>query len=268
MAEVAGTVEVQPGEIPGMNSLVIRPDNLAGEYTTQDYKKIDVPYGVRLAVGDGDHVEVGDALTEGNKAPNDIMNVLGLDAVYEYLIKEVQKVYRSQSCNVNDKHIEIIARQMTRKIRIEDNGDTDMLLGELVDAVEFEEQNDKVRARVEAGEDELKEAIGSPVLLGITKASLQTESFLSAASFQETTKVLTDAAIRGKVDHLLGLKENVIIGKLIPAGTGMGCYHNIDVAKAPENTPDPITEGVESIEGVEISESVESAPESDGAEAV
>jgi DNA-directed RNA polymerase subunit beta' len=134
-----------------------------------------------------------------------------------------------------------------------------MLLGELVDTVEFEEQNDKVRARVEAGEDELKEAIGSHVLLGITKASLQTESFLSAASFQETTKVLTDAAIRGKVDHLLGLKENVIIGKLIPAGTGMGCYHNIDVAKADDITPDPVTESVEDVEAV---------PETEGVEAV
>ena len=123
---------------------------------------------------------------------------------------------------------------MTRKVRIEDGGDTDMLMGELVDVTEFEEQNDKIKATIDAGEDELKEAVGGPVLLGITKASLQTESFLSAASFQETTKVLTDAAIRGKVDNLLGLKENVIIGKLIPAGTGMGCYHNIDVAKADE----------------------------------
>ena len=232
MAEVAGTVHVQPGEIPGMNVLAIHADNANGEFTTQDYKKIDVPYGTRLAINDGDHVEVGDALTEGNKSPADIMRILGLDAVYEYVIKETQKVYRSQSCNVNDKHIEIIARQMTRKIRVEENGDTDMLLGALVDIVDFEEENNKVKARVAAGEEELKEAVGSPVLLGITKASLQTESFLSAASFQETTKVLTEAAIRGKVDNLLGLKENVIIGKLIPAGTGMGCYHNVDVARA------------------------------------
>ncbi len=246
MAENAGIVEVHPGEIPGMNSLVIRPDDMKGEYTTNDYKKIDVPYGTRLAVADGDHVEKGDALTEGSKAPADIMRILGLDAVYEYVIKETQKVYRSQSCNVNDKHIEIIARQMTRKIRIEDSGDTDMLLGELVDVTEFEIQNDKVKARVEAGEDNLVEATGSPVLLGITKASLQTESFLSAASFQETTKVLTDAAIRGKVDNLLGLKENVIIGKLIPAGTGMGCYHNVDVAKADEADVDVITSEVHS----------------------
>jgi DNA-directed RNA polymerase subunit beta' len=157
------------------------------------------------------------------------MRILGLDAVYEYIIKEVQKVYRSQSCNVNDKHIEIIARQMTRKIRIEDNGDTELLTGALVDVNTYEEENNKVIERQNAGETWLKQAEGSPVLLGITKASLQTESFQSAASFQETTKVLTEAAIRGKVDHLLGLKENVIIGKLIPAGTGMRCYHDVDV---------------------------------------
>ena len=239
MAEVAGTVHVQPGEIPGMNVLAIQADSANGDFTTQEYKKIDVPYGTRLAINDGDHVEVGDALTEGNKSPADIMRILGLDAVYEYVIKETQKVYRSQSCNVNDKHIEIIARQMTRKIRIEENGDTDMLLGALVDIVDFEEENNKVKARIAAGEEDLKEAQGSPVLLGITKASLQTESFLSAASFQETTKVLTEAAIRGKVDNLLGLKENVIIGKLIPAGTGMGCYHNVDVAKADDPDGDP-----------------------------
>jgi len=172
------------------------------------------------------------------------MRILGLDAVYEYVIKETQKVYRSQSCNVNDKHIEIIARQMTRKIRVEDSGDTDMLLGAMVDMVDFEEENNKIKARVAAGEEELKEAVGAPVLLGITKASLQTESFLSAASFQETTRVLTEAAIRGKVDNLLGLKENVIIGKLIPAGTGMGCYHNIDVSKATDPETDPEGNGI------------------------
>ena len=233
MAEQAGTVHVQPGEIAGTNVITIHVDH-TGDFTTQEYKRIDVPYGVRLAVNDGDHVEVGDALTEGNKAPADIMRILGLDAVYEYVIKETQKVYRSQSCNVNDKHIEIIARQMTRKIRIEDNGDTELLINELVDAVDFEEENNKIKARVEAGEDTLKEAVGSPVLLGITKAALQTESFLSAASFQETTRVLTEAAVKGKVDNLLGLKENVIIGKLIPAGTGMGCYRNIDVAHKDE----------------------------------
>ncbi len=238
MAEYAGTVHVQPGDVPGMNVLTIHADSNDPNFTTQDYKKIDVPYGIRLAVNDGDHVEKGDALTEGSKSPADIMRILGLDAVYEYVIKEIQKVYRSQSCNVNDKHIEIIARQMTRKIRVEENGDTDMLLGALVDVVEFEEENNKIKARVAAGEEDLKEAIGYPVILGISKAASHSESFLSAASFQETTKALTEAAIRGKVDHLLGLKENVIIGKLIPAGTGMGCYHNIDVSRKGEEKVD------------------------------
>ena len=243
MAEQNGIVEIKPGEVAGMNDLSIRVDS-DGEFTTAEYVKYNIPYGVRLAVNDGDHVTVGDALTEGSKAPADIMRILGLDAVYEYVIKEIQKVYRSQSCNVNDKHIEIIARQMTRKVKVEDGGDTDMLTGALVDVLEFEQENNAVIARTEAGEEGLKLATCSPVLLGITKAAVQTESFLSAASFQETTKVLTEAAIKGKVDHLRGLKENVIIGKLIPAGTGMHCYHNVDVEKAhaphmpsPENTP-------------------------------
>ena len=189
---------------------------------------------VIVAAGSGwinGHKIVNTADMTLNVTASDIMRILGLDAVYEYITKEIQKTYRSQSVNVNDKHIEIIARQMTRKIRVEENGDTGMLVGALVDINEFEEENLKVQARIDAGEGNLELAVGSPVLLGITKASLQTESFLSAASFQETTKVLTDAAIKGKVDHLLGLKENVIIGKLIPAGTGMGCYRNIDVEK-------------------------------------
>ena len=244
MAEVAGTVQILPGEVAGMNDITIRPDNVNGEYTTQDYKKYEVPYGVRLAVNDGDHVEVGDALTEGSKAPADIMRILGLDAVYEYIIKETQKVYRSQSCNVNDKHIEVIARQMTKKIRIEDNGDAELLVGALVDASTFEEENNKVQERIEAGEDMLKLATGSPVLLGITKASILTESFLSAASFQETTKVLTEAAIRGKVDKLLGLKENVIIGKLIPAGTGMSCYRDVHVEKVQSDSDNKFGEAL------------------------
>ena len=239
MAEQTGTVHVSVGEIPGMHDVSITADE------TNEFNKYTIPYGMRLAVVDGAHVERGQALTEGSKAPADIMRILGLDAVYEYIIKEVQKVYRSQSCNVNDKHIEIIARQMTRKIRIEDNGDTDLLTGALVDVNTFEEENNKVTARINAGEQGLKLAEGSHVLLGITKASLQTESFLSAASFQETTKVLTEAAIRGKVDNLLGLKENVIIGKLIPAGTGMRCYHGVDVKRVePEATEQPADQAI------------------------
>ncbi len=240
MAEQAGTVVIHPGEIIGMNSISIRPDT--EEFNTSDYKKYDVPYGTRLKVADGDHVEIGDALTEGSKAPADIMRIQGLDKVYEYIIKEIQKVYRSQSVNVNDKHIEVIARQMTRKVRVEDNGDTEMLVGSLVDCNDFETANNAIRERIEAGEDMLKTASGSTVLLGITKAALQTESFLSAASFQETTKVLTEAAIRGKVDNLMGIKENVIIGKLIPAGTGMSCYHNIDVQKVSDETDNSFVE--------------------------
>ncbi|MBQ6903273.1 MAG: DNA-directed RNA polymerase subunit beta', partial [Lachnospiraceae bacterium] len=189
----------------------------------------------KLVVSEGQHLERGQSITEGNKAPADVMRILGLDAVYEYLIKEIQKVYRAQSCNVNDKHVEIIARQMTRKIQVDDVGDTELLTGARVDKSTCEAANDAVQARIDAGETELRKATGSVVLLGITKASLQTESFLSAASFQETTRVLTEAAIDGKVDHLLGLKENVIIGKLIPAGTGMDCYKNVGV-RTPEQT--------------------------------
>ena len=223
MTEVEGTVHVHAGENANTNEIAIVAEGI-------EVARYPIPFGMRLCVKTGDNVAVGDALTEGNKAPNDIMRILGLDAVYEYITRETQKVYRSQECNVNDKHIEIIARQMTRKIRISDSGDTDMLVGSLVDITEFEEENNKILARMEAGED-VALAEGAPELLGITKASLQTESFMSAASFQETTRVLTEAAIKGKVDHLRGLKENVIIGKLIPAGTGMACYHNVDIVK-------------------------------------
>ena len=240
MAEQNGTVEIKPGDVPGMQEVVIRVDKDGGEYTTADYVRYVIPYGQRLAVNEGDHVNIGDALTEGSKAPADIMRILGLDAVYEYIIKEIQKVYRSQSCNVNDKHIEIIARQMTRKVKVDDGGDTELLSGSLVDITEFEAENKAISDRIENGEENLTLATCSPVLLGITKAAVQTESFLSAASFQETTKVLTEAAIKGKVDHLRGLKENVIIGKLIPVGTGMRCYHNIDVEPAAaSSTPAP-----------------------------
>ncbi len=224
MTEFSGVVHVHAGENLNTNEVAIVADSV-------EVARYPIPFGMRLCVKTGDEVQVGDALTEGNKAPSDIMRILGLDAVYEYITRETQKVYRSQECNVNDKHIEIIARQMTRKIRISENGDTEMLVGSLVDMTEFEEENNKILARIEAGETGLTLAEGAPELLGITKASLQTESFLSAASFQETTKVLTEAAIKGKVDHLVGLKENVIIGKLIPAGTGMKCYHNIDIVK-------------------------------------
>ena len=197
---------------------------------TNEMHKYTVPYGMRILVREGDRVERGQVLTEGSKAPSDIMRISGLNKVYEYILEEIQNAYRSQGVSVNDKHIEIIARQMSRKVHVEDPGDTDLLIGTMMDVLDFEEVNNVIKERVNAGEN-LREATASRVLMGITKASLQTESFLSAASFQETTKVLTEAAIKGKVDNLLGLKENVIIGKLIPAGTGMSCYHDVHVEK-------------------------------------
>ena len=230
MSEKAGVAYIQADpETPGMNDVYVHDAE-----TNVELAKYTIPYGMRLSITDGQAVSVGQALTEGSKAPADIMRIQGLDEVYAYLIKEVQKVYRSQSCNVNDKHIEIIARQMTRKMRIEDGGDTDLLPGSVVDCIELEEANEAVQARIDAGETDLRPAVGETILLGITKAALQSESFLSAASFQETTKVLADAAIRGKVDHLRGLKENVIIGRLIPAGTGMECYKQVAVQKVEE----------------------------------
>ncbi len=236
MSEVRGTAHIGMAENSNIHTVTIHPDAEQPEGVIPEVKEYQIPYGTKLSIIEGQHLEVGEAMTEGSKAPADIMRILGLDAVYEYLIKEIQKVYRSQSCNVNDKHVEIIARQMTRKKRVEESGDTDLLVGSVVDMIEFEEANDAIDARVAAGEDGLKHAEAATVLLGITKASLQTESFLSAASFQETTKVLTEAAIRGKVDRLLGLKENVIIGKLIPAGTGMDCYGEVGVRRNESET--------------------------------
>ncbi len=202
----------------------------------------DIPFGSSLTIEDGQTVECGQTLTPGYVTPNDILKLKGIEAVYDYIIREVQRVYRGENVEVNDKHVEVIARQMTRKVHIEDAGDTDLLSGSTVDIARFREENEAIEARIAAGEAALRPAVSSPVLLGITKASLQTESFLSAASFQETTKVLTEAAIKGKVDHLLGLKENVIIGKLIPAGTGLDVYRNVNVeAIAPEPEEDSMT---------------------------
>ena len=220
LAEISGTVSFD--EIKHMRNVVVTAEN--GEQ-----KFYPVAYGTRILVTEGDYVVKGQALTEGSKYPQDIARINGLDETYDYLLREVQRVYRMQSVEINDKHIEVIARQMTRKIQVEDSGDTQLLMGAMVDKIEFKEENDKIQARIDAGEKDLRLAVGTPSLLGITKASLMTDSFLSAASFQETTKVLTEAAIKGKVDHLLGLKENVIIGKLIPAGTGMERYRNVEV---------------------------------------
>jgi DNA-directed RNA polymerase subunit beta' len=188
-----------------------------------------IPFGSRIIVNEGDEITAGTRLTEGSVNPHDVLAITGTQAVQDYLIEEVQRVYRMQGVDINDKHIEVIVRQMMKKVRIEDAGDTTLLPGSVVEKSNFRAANAEVRDRISAGEEGLKEATCSPVLLGITKASLATESFLSAASFQETTRVLTDAAIKGKVDHLTGLKENVIIGKLIPAGTGMKCYRDVQV---------------------------------------
>ncbi len=216
LAEISGIISIQ--ETKKKRELVITSDEDAN-----DTKRYQITYGSRLKVQEGDHVEAGDELIEGSINPHDLLRILGVKAVQEYLLKEVLSVYRLQGVGVSDKHIEIIVRQMLRKVRIEDSGDTNLLPGSLVDIFRFEEAN---RDAIMAGGSP---AIAKRILLGITKASLATESFLSAASFQETTRVLTEAAIRGKIDPLIGLKENVILGKLIPAGTGMKRYKDIEI---------------------------------------
>ena len=177
-----------------------------------------------IRVTDGQEIPQGFQLNEGSLNPHDILRILDPRAVHDYEIKEVQKVYRQQGVDINDKHIEVIVRQMMRKVRVEDAGDAEVLPGSVMDWLEFEDYNNKVQARIDAGEEGLRLAVAEPTLMGITKASLATDSWMSAASFQETTRVLTDAAIKGKVDPLMGLKENVIIGKLIPAGSGVSDY--------------------------------------------
>jgi len=208
-----------------LNKIHVTDEESGQEFT------YDVPFKTTMVVHDGDKVVKGQALTEGSMAPLDILKINGIEAVYDYIVREVQKVYRSQNVDVDDKHIEVITRQMTRKVKVEEPGDTELIEGVTIDVTELIEENEKIQARIDAGEVSLRLATYSPILLGITKAASSTESFLSAASFQETTRALTEAAIRGKVDHLLGLKENVIIGKLIPAGTGLNEYNNIGVKK-------------------------------------
>ena len=222
-------------EIDGVVS--ISDDKSRKEVTVtgkDDAKTYVIPFGAKLRVREGMEVKAADPITEGSINPNEILAIKGPEGVFEYLVQEVQKVYRNQGVDINDKHIEVIGRQMLKKIRVEDNGDTNMFAGSLIDMYEFEEENNKA---IEEGK---RPATGKRVLLGITKASLATESFLSAASFQETTRVLTEAAIKGKTDDLIGLKENVIIGKLIPAGTGMNVYKNthISTENKADNTED------------------------------
>ena len=188
---------------------------------TGESKTYLIPYGSRIKVSNGDVLEAGDELTEGSVNPHDILKIKGVRAVQDYMLREVQRVYRLQGVEINDKHIEVIVRQMLKKVRIEENNDADVLPGNSMDVLDYNDMNEKLVAEGKTP------AEGKQVMLGITKASLATDSFLSAASFQETTKVLTEAAINGKVDHLIGLKENVLIGKLIPAGTGMKRYRNV-----------------------------------------
>ena len=214
VTEIDGKVKIK--ETKKKKEVVVKGKDEAKSYT--------IPFGSKMRVKDGDMVEAGQPLIEGSINPSEILAIKGPEGVYEYLISEVQKVYRNQGVDINDKHIEVIGRQMLKKVRVEDNKDTDMFPGSLIDMYEFEDRNKQAIA-------EGKEpATGKRVLLGITKASLATDSFLSAASFQETTRVLTEAAVKGKVDDLVGLKENVIIGKLIPAGTGMKKYQNIHIS--------------------------------------
>ena len=222
-------------EIPGVaviNDTKKKREIIVTNPEDGDSKTYLIPYGSRIKITDGQVLEAGDELTEGSVNPHDILRIKGVRAVQDYMLREVQRVYRLQGVEISDKHIEVLVRQMLKKIRIEENGDTEFLPGTLVDVLEFEEVNEKLEKEGKTP------AEGKQVMLGITKASLATDSFLSAASFQETTKVLTEAAIKGKVDHLVGLKENVIIGKLIPAGTGLKRYRDIQLDTGmPEETP-------------------------------
>ena len=201
---------------------------------TQEEKQYLIPFGFRVKVEEGQQIKAGDKITDGSVNPHDILAILGANAVQDYLISEVQSTYRLQGVDINDKHIEVIVRQMMKKVRVEDAGSTEFMAGQMYDKNDVLFANEEIQKRIANGETGLKEATYTQLLLGITKASLATDSFLSAASFQETTRVLTDAAIKGKVDPLIGLKENVIIGKLVPAGTGMARYNNIQIE---ENTP-------------------------------
>ena len=208
IAEISGTVEFGK-DYKNKQRIIIKPDDENAES-----KEYLIPRGKSLAVQHGDRIEKGDFVYDGHPAPHDILAIKGVEELANYLINEIQDVYRLQGVTINDKHIEVIVRQMLQKVEVEDPGETEFLKGEQIDKIEFDEKN---LAYEKAGK---RPATAKPVLLGITKASLQTRSFISAASFQETTRVLTDAAVNGKVDTLEGLKENVIVGRLIPAGTG------------------------------------------------
>ena len=229
LSEISGTLTIEEAR---KNMMALTVTN-AEQGETRVYQ---VPLGAGIIVQNGDHIDQGQELTRGALSPHDVLRIRGVNddefgrpGVRNYLVQEVQKVYRQQGVDINNKHIEVIVRQMMRKVRIEDAGSTDLLSGSTVDVNELKDANKAIQARIDAGEEGLTLATSTPILLGITKASLATDSWMSAASFQETTKVLTEAAIKGKVDHLIGLKENVIIGKLIPAGSGLDMYRNFEM---------------------------------------
>ena len=246
ISEISGTVAVDDSHRSALRSITVT----AGDGEVKEYQ---VPYSVGLRVENGQEIHKGDRITDGPLSPHDVLRIRGEEKVQDYLTQEVLAVYRQQGVDINEKHIEVIIRQMMRKVKVNDPGDTNLLSETQVDVAEFEEANDKIerenaaiQARIDAGEEglELKRpAAATLILMGITKASLATESFLSAASFQETTKVLTEAAIKGTVDKLVGLKENVIIGKLIPAGSGLTVYRDYNLTACPESrvTSDMIT---------------------------
>jgi len=252
MAEISGIVRREEPKRAGHRSLSItNPD-------TGESVSITIPFGSTMKVREGQFVEEGEELTEGALNPHDILRIKGASSVQNYLIREVQRVYRQQGVDINDRHIEVIVRQMMRKVKVEDPGDTNFLIGSFVDVLDFEEENKRIQQRIDEGETELRLAVATPVLMGITKASLSTDSFLSAASFQETTRVLTEAAIKGKVDNLVGLKENVIIGKLIPAGSGMEIYRDFTMevrgsASGQGNDDEPDRDPVQNEDGEEDS---------------
>ncbi|MGM9668979.1 MAG: DNA-directed RNA polymerase subunit beta', partial [Faecousia sp.] len=228
ISEITGVVSIDDSHRSAMRSITVTAED--GEV-----KVYQVPFSVGLKVAHGKQVQKGEPITDGALYPQDVLRISGVEAVQDYLVQSVQAVYRQQGVEINDKHIEVIIRQMMRKVHVEEPGDSNLLTGTVIDKFEFEDAYAAVQARIDAGETELQLPTCSAVLLGITKASLATDSFLSAASFQETTKVLTDAAIHGKVDHLVGLKENVIIGKLIPAGAGLEAYRDYQPGATPES---------------------------------
>ena len=237
ISEIDGTVK-HGGIVKGLRKIIIIPDESGAE--NREYL---LPRGVHINVQENDRVRAGEALMDGPSNPHDILSVLGEKALQGYLVNEIQEVYRLQGVNINDKHIEVIVRQMMRWVRVEEVGDTEFLIDEQVDRIRFMEENERVM------QDSGRPATGRPLLLGITKASLSTESFISAASFQETTRVLTEASISGRVDNLRGLKENVTMGRLIPAGTGFDYYRKVRIQPDEPPPPPAILEDEMSFEG-------------------